>query len=158
MSYMPDTRPDAPRHLRERNASPADAMATVDITELLKRLAERTEELAEARVRQKHAEAKLKKKTRELDAEREAHGETMRQLEADCRECAEECNQVAAEYRELEAQAAREREARAAVQTDLKRAQDRVAALEHQLQVAWAQLQHGETKSGKGPWWDRSGS
>jgi chromosome segregation ATPase len=158
MGYMPDTRPDAPRHLRERNASTADATATVDVTELLTRLAERTEELAEVKVRQKHAEASLKTKTRELDTEREAHGETLRQLEAECREREEECNRVAAEYRELEAQVAREREASAAVQTDLQRAQDRVAALQHQLQVAWSQLRQGGSEAEERPWWGRSGS
>jgi chromosome segregation ATPase len=158
MAYMPDTRPDAPRYLREQDASTADATVTVDVRDLVARLAERTEQVAEAMVRRKHAEAKLKKKTREMDKEREAHGETIRQLEADCREREEDCYQVAAEYRELEAQVAREREARAAVQTDLKRAQDRVAALQHQLQGAWAQLQPGETESEKRPWWGRTES
>ena len=155
---MPDARPDAPRYLREQGAPTAGATATVDVTDLLARLAERTEELAEARVRQRHAEAKLKKKTREMGAEREAHAETIRQLEADCREREEDCNRVAAEHSELEAQVAREREARAPVQADLKRAQDRVAALQHRLQVARAQLQHDESESEKGPWWGRSGS
>jgi hypothetical protein len=154
---MPDTRSDAPRYLRERDASTADTTATVDVTDLLRRLAERTEELAEARVRQKHAEANLKKKTREMDTERKARGKTRQQLEADRRNLAELRDQVTAQFRTLEAQVARERKARAAVEADLKRAQDRAAALQHQLQVARAQLEQGGTEPEQRPWWGRLG-
>jgi chromosome segregation ATPase len=152
---MPETRPDGPRYLRERDAPTGDSSATVDVTDLLARLAECTEELAEARVRQKHAEATLKRTTREMDAERKAHTETRQQLETDCRELEAECNEVTAECRDLEAEVARERKARSAVQADLKRAQDRIAALQHQLQIAWAQLQQGRSEAEQRPWWGR---
>jgi chromosome segregation ATPase len=158
MAGMADTRPDAPRHLRERDAEAADTSATVDVSELLTRLAERTEELAEARVGQKRAEANLKKKTRELDAERELRTKRRQQLETDCRELEAECIQVTEDYRALEAQLVREREARAAVQADLKRVQGRIAALQHQLQIAWAELKPEGTEAEGGPWWDRSDS
>jgi chromosome segregation ATPase len=155
---MPETRPDAPRYLRKREGRAADSAAAVDVTDLLSRLAEQTEELAEARVRQKHAEADLERKTREMDAERKAHLETRRQLETDCRELEAEANEVTAECRELEAEVARERKTRTQTEADLKRTQDRVAALQHQLQVAWAQLEHGGSEAEQRPWWGRLGS
>ena len=154
---MPERRPDGPRILRERDAPAADATANVDVTDLLSRLADRTAELAEARVQQKHAEANLKTMSREVDTEREAHAETRRQLEADCRELEEECHQVAAACRELEAEVARERDARATAEAELKRAEERSAALQHQLQVVWTQLQQDKTE-GPHPWWRRFGS
>ena len=155
---MTDTRPDAPRYLHERDASAADARATVDLADLLSRLAERTEELAEARVSQKHAEADLKQKTREWVMERKAHREARRQLETDCRELETECTQIGTERRELEAEVEQEREARAAVEADLKRMQDRVASLQHQLKIAWGQLHRGGTEAEQRPWWNRLGS
>jgi chromosome segregation ATPase len=158
MAGMADTRPDAPRYLREQGAQAADTSATVDVSELLTRLAERTEELAEARVRQKRAEANLKKKTRELDTERELRNRKRQQLETACRELEAECIQATEDFRALEAQLVREREARTAVQAELGRVQDRVAALQHQLQVAWTELKPEEAESGEGSWWDRSGS
>jgi chromosome segregation ATPase len=155
---MPETRPDAPRYLRTGSGHTADNAAVVDATDLLARLAERTEELAEARVRQKHAEAGLKRRTQELDAERKAHREVRQRLETDCRELQAECEQVSAECGALEAEVARQQEARTAAEVDLKRAQDRVASLEHQLQIAWAQLQQDGTGAEQRPWWSRSSS
>ena len=155
---MAETRPDAPRYLRHQDAQAADTSATVDVRDLLRRLAERTEEVAEARVRQKRAEGDLKEKTREMESEREAHVKARQQLETDCRKLEVECIQISEEYRGLEAKAAREREAGAAVHADLKRAQDRVNALQQQLQVVWAQLEQDRTESEPRPWWGRSGS
>jgi chromosome segregation ATPase len=155
---MTDTRPDAPRYLHERDASAADATATVDLADLLSRLAERTEELAEARVSQKHAEATLKQKTREWDKERKAHREARRQLETDCRELETESTQIRTERGELEAEVEREREARTAAEADLKRMQERVGSLQHQLKIAWAQLQQGGPEAEQRPWWSRLGS
>jgi chromosome segregation ATPase len=154
---MPERRQDGPRILYEHDAPPADAGSTVDVTGLLTRLAERTAELAEARVRQKQAEANLKKKTRELNSERKAHRETRRQLESDCRELETECHQAAAACRQLEADVAEQRDARAAAEAELKRAQERGAALQHQLQVVWAELQQHKPE-GPQPWWRRFGS
>ena len=51
-----------------------------------------------------------------------------------------------------------EREARAAVEADLKRMQDRVASLQHQLKIAWDQLHKGGTEAEQRPWWNRLGS
>jgi chromosome segregation ATPase len=157
MDAMPDTRPDGPRYLRKQAAAAGETTATVDVTELLTRLAERTEELAEAKARQKRAEASLKKKKRELHKEREAQDEALRQLEADCSEGEKECHQAEAQFQKLEAQVRRERRARASVEADLKRAQERAAALHQQLQVAWAQLEQGGSGDKRRPWWDRFG-
>jgi septal ring factor EnvC (AmiA/AmiB activator) len=157
MGYMADKRPDARRYLREQGTAAGDTTATVDVTELLTRLAERTEELAEARARQKHAEARLKRKRREIYKERKIHEETLEQLETDCRELEQKCHQAAAEYRELEGQADRERKARATVEADLKRAQQRAAAVQHRLQIARAQLEEGDREAERRPWWERSG-
>jgi chromosome segregation ATPase len=174
---MPETRPDGPRFLHETDPSKADTTATVDVMDVLARLADRTEELAEAKVRQKHAEATLRRKTREMNTERKAHREACKRLEADCRDLGAEFGQVAAQCRELEAEIARERKARTALEVDLKRAQrgvaalqhhlqvawaqlqqDRSAALQHELQGAWAQLQPGRTEGGQRSWWSRLGS
>jgi chromosome segregation ATPase len=151
---MAEARQDGPRFLYERDAATADITASVDVADLLTRLAEQTEALAEARVRQKHAEAELKRKSREMDAERKAHSQTRQQLETDCRELEAECNEVTAECRDLQAVAAGERKARAGVEAELKRAEDRAAA----LQVAWAQLQQGGSQAEQRPWWARLGS
>jgi chromosome segregation ATPase len=155
---MADTRPDVPRYLREEDAPGADTTASVDVTKLLARLGEQTEELAEARVRQKHAEANLKRKTREMTAERKAHRETRERLETDCAELEAECQQAGAECRQLKALLARERKARSAAEADLKRVQDRVGSLQHQLQIAWARLKQDGTETEQRPWWSRLGS
>jgi chromosome segregation ATPase len=155
---MAEARQDGPRFLYERDAATTDVTASVDVADLLTRLAEQTEALAEARVRQKYAEAALKRKTREMEEERKAHSQTRQRLETDCRELEAECNEVTAECRDLQAEAARERKARAVVEADLKRAQDEVAALQHQAKVAWAQLQQGGSQAEHRPWWARLGS
>ena len=135
-------RRDGPRILHEPDPPPADANASVDVADLLERLADLTAELADASVRQKHAEAKLKTKAAELESEREAHDEAVRRLEADCGE--------------LEAVLAGQRDARAATEADLKRAKERGAAVHHQLRVVQAQL--GQDKpQGPPPWWRRFG-
>jgi chromosome segregation ATPase len=154
MAEMPQ---DRPRLLHKRDATSPETSATVDVTDLLARLADRTEELAQAKVRQEYAEADLKRKTREMAAEREAHSERHRQLEADCEQLEAECQQVEAECRELEAEVSRQREARAAVEADLKRAHQRVAGLQHQLQIVSAQLRE-DNKAGPQPRWRRSDS
>jgi chromosome segregation ATPase len=155
---MPETRRDGPRFLYEKGAPNADPPGTMDVMDLLTRLAERTEELAEARVRQKHAEADLKGKTRELASERKARDQARKQLETDRRELEAEYREVAAECRDLEAELARERKARTADGAELKRVQYRVAALQQQLQIAWAQLQESGTEGAQRSWWSRLGS
>ena len=137
MTGMPDMRPDAPRYLREQDAPEpdADARSTVDVTELLSRLSERTEELAEAKVKQKAAEADLRRKSRQLSTQRKAHDETSERLETDRRELEQERDQVVAERRELEAEVARELEARAELEAELEETQERVAALQRRLQT-----------------------
>jgi hypothetical protein len=125
--------------------------------DLLARLADRTEELAEARVRQKHAEADLNRKTRELASERKARGHARKPLETDRRELEAEYREVSAECRDLEAEIGRERNARTADEAELKRVQYRVAALQQQLQFAWAQLQE-RTEGAQRSWWSRLGS
>jgi chromosome segregation ATPase len=154
---MPEARKDEPRLLHKREAPSPDVTATVDVTDLLARLADRTEELAEANVRLKHAEADLKRKTREMALERKAHSETRHQLESDCQQLEAECRDVAAECRDLEAEVARQREARAAVEADLKRAEERAAELQHQLQIVWAQLRE-DKRAGTRPRRRRSDS
>ncbi len=155
---MPDTRPDAPLYLREGSVPEAEGTASVDVTDLLARLAQQTEELAEARVRQKHAEDALEQKTREMNAERKALVEKRERLQFDCAELEADCDQAAAEARELEAGLARERDARRAAEADLKRMRERVASLQHQLQIARAQLQKGGAEVEPRPWWSRLGS
>src|SRR5919106_1863445 len=151
---MPETREDGPRLLPKREVPSPDATATVDVTDLLARLADRTEEVAEAKVRLKHAEGDLKRQTREMALERKAHGETRQQLEADCQQLEAECRDLEAECRELEAEVARQREARAAVDADLKRAEERAAELQHQLQIVWAQVRE-DKRAGTRPGWRR---
>jgi chromosome segregation ATPase len=149
---MAETRDDRPRLLHQREAPSPDTTATVDVTDLLARLADRTEELAEANVRLKQTEADLKRKTREMAAERKAHSETRRQLEADCEQLEAECRDGAAECRDLEAQVAQQREARTAVEADLKRAEERAAELQHQLQIVWAQLREDKSAGPRSRW------
>lgn len=147
-------RREGPRILHEPDPQPADANASVDVSDLLARLADRTAELAEAKVQQKNAEAKLKTKAGELESERKAHKQGVRQLEADCRELETECEQVAAACSELEAVLEGQRSARDASETELKRARKRGAALQHQLRVVQGQL--GQDKpQGPPPWWRR---
>jgi chromosome segregation ATPase len=142
---MSETRPDAPRYLREQDAPPAENAASVNVTDLLARFAEQAEELAEAKVRQENAEAALRKATREMNKERKAHSEAQTKLETDCSE--------------LEAEVVRERSARTAAQAELTRVQDRVASLQQQLQIARARLQQGGAEAEQQrPWWSRLGS
>ena len=155
---MPEPQPEAPRYLREGDAPKGDTTASVDVTDLLEKLSERTEELAEARVRQKHAEAELKRKTREIGTRSKAHNETVKRLEADCAELEAECNQATAASQELKTLLARERKARSAAEAELKRVKERAASLQHQLQIAWAQLKEDESGTERRPWWNRLGS
>jgi chromosome segregation ATPase len=113
--------------------------------------------VTEARVKQKHAEDRLTTKTRELEAEREEHTRTRRRLEGDARELETERHDFVAACRELEAEVAEQREARTAAEEELKRAEERSAALQHQLQVVWAQLQQQQPEAAQ-PWWRRFGS
>jgi septal ring factor EnvC (AmiA/AmiB activator) len=147
-------RRDGPRILHEPDPPPADANASVDVTDLLARLADQTAEVAEARVKQEHAEAKLETKTGELESERKAHNQEVQRLEAECRELEAECQEVAAACGELEAVLAGQRDARAAAEEELKRAKERGAAVHHQLRVVQAQM--GQDKpQGPPPWWRR---
>ena len=141
----------------QHDGAPADTRAIVDVEALLASLAERTAELTEARLGRKHAEAGLKTKTRDLEAERKEHKETRRQLEADCRELEKERRQVGGECRELTAKAAEQREARGAAEAELKRAEERSVSLQRQLQVVWAQLQQQKPEESQ-PWWRKLGS
>jgi chromosome segregation ATPase len=152
---MPDARPDAPRYLHERGTPKADTTAAVDVSELLARLAERTEELAEARVEEKHAEAELRRRSRQVTSERKAHNEMRERLENDCQALESECELLLAESRELEIEAAREQDARTTVEGDLKRAEDLSAALQDKLKIVWAQLRESETESIEPPPWRR---
>jgi chromosome segregation ATPase len=158
MAGMPDPRRDAPRYLRQQDAPDADARSRVDATELLSKLSERTEELAEARVTQKAAEADLRRVTRQVSAQRKEHAETSERLETDRRELEEERDQVVAERRELEAEVARELEARAALEGELEQTQERVDALQRRLKVAWAERQQAEPEPDEPRWWQRRGS
>lgn len=144
---MPEARPDAPRYLHERGAPTADTTAAVDVSELLARLAQRTEELAEAKVEQKHAEAELRKRSRQVTSERKAHKEMRERLEGDCQTLESECELLLAESRELEIEVAREQDARTSVEGDLKRAEDLTAALQDKLKIVWAQLRRSETET-----------
>jgi chromosome segregation ATPase len=144
---MPDARPDAPRYLHQRGTPTADTTAAVDVSELLARLAQRTEELAEAKVEQKNAEAELRKRSRQVTTERKAHNEMRERLEGDCQGLESECELLLAESRELEIEVAREQDARAAAEGELKRAEDLTAALQDKLKIIWAQLRESETES-----------
>ena len=149
---MMDTAPDTPRYLHDgdtqavpdRDSPAAETTAAVDVSELLARVAEQTEQLAEAKVEHKHAEAQLKKRTREVNAERKAHKATRERLEEDSQTLLDECDRLAAESRALEAEVARERNALTAVEEDLKRVQDRTVALEEKLKIASAQRRQNE--------------
>ena len=151
-------RPDAPRYLREQAAPDGGGRSRVDVSELLGRLSERTEELAEAKVTQKAAETDLRRTTRELSTQRKAHSETSQRLETDRRELEEERDQVVTERRELEAEVARELEARAALEAELEQTQERVADLQRRLQSAWADLQQTEPEPEDRRWWSKRGS
>jgi chromosome segregation ATPase len=159
MAGMAEARPDPPRYLHDREVPTAETTVAVDVTELLARLAERTEELAEAKVNRKHAEAQLEKTTREVNTERKAHNETRQRLEDDCGPLEVECELLSVEGSELEAAVVQERDARTAVEADLKRAQDRNAAFERNLKIARGQLQQRETEAAEQlPRWRRRGS
>lgn len=155
---MSEARQSGPRLLYEKDAAKADAAGSPDVMEVLTSLAERTEELAEASVRQKRAEADLRKVTRELGSERKARTQVREQLEADRRELQAECDEVAAECRALEDEIVLERKTRAAHEAELKRVQHRIAALQQQLQAAWAQVPQGTSERGRRSWWSRLGS
>lgn len=146
---MPDARPNPPPYLHKRGTPTADTTAAVDVGELLARLAQRTEELAEAKVEQKHAEAELKKRSRQVTTERKAHKEMREPLEADCQALESECELLLVESRELEDEVAREQDARTAVEVDLKRAEHLTGALEDKLKTVWAQLRQSETTHGR---------
>jgi len=152
---MAEPRKDGPRIVYETDAREADSAATVDVMDLLAQLADRTEEVAEATARERHAEATLRSKTREVNSERKAHREALKRLEADYRDLEAERDQVASECHDLEAEIAKEHSARTADEAELERTQHRVAALQHQLQVAWAQLQQGRPEGGQPSWWSR---
>jgi chromosome segregation ATPase len=111
--------------------------------------------VAEARVKQEHAEAKLETKTGELESERKAHNQEVQRLEAECRELEAECQEVAAACGELEAVLAGQRDARAAAEEELKRAKERGAAVHHQLRVVQAQMGQDSKPQGPPPWWRR---
>jgi chromosome segregation ATPase len=144
---MPDARPDPPPFLHKRGTPTADTTAAVDVSELLARLAQRTEELAEAKVEQKHAEAELRKRSRQVTTERKAHNEMRQRLEEDCQALESECELLLAESRELELEVAREQDARTAVVGDVKRAEDVTAALQDKMKIIWAQLRQSETEA-----------
>jgi chromosome segregation ATPase len=157
MAGMGEVRQAPPRYLHDHEVPTAET--TVDVSELLARLAERTEELAEAKVNQKHAEAQLEKRTREVDTERKAHNETRQRLEDDCGVLEVECALLSVEGHDLEAAVVEERIVRTAVEADLKRAQDRNAALKRSLKIARGQLQQRETEAAEQlPRWRRLGS
>jgi chromosome segregation ATPase len=123
----------------------------------LERLADRTAELAEARVKQEHAEEKLRTKAGELESERKAQEQAVQRLEEEARELEAECQQVAGACGELEAVLEDQRSARAATEAELKRAKERGAALHHQLRVVQAQLGMDKPQ-GPPPWWRRFSS
>jgi septal ring factor EnvC (AmiA/AmiB activator) len=137
MAYMPKRDQEGPRVLHQHDVPPA---ANVDVEKLLAQLAELAAEIAEAQVKQKDAEANLKTKTRELESERKAHKKTRWRLEADGLALESERAKFVAAHRELELQVAEHRDARAA-EVELKRAEERGEALQHQLQVVRARLQ-----------------
>lgn len=144
---MPDARPNPPPYLHKRGTPTADTTAAVDVGELLARLAQRTEELAEAKVEQKHAEAELKRRSRQVTTERKAHNDMREPLESDCQALESECELLLVESRELEVEVAREQDARTAVEADLKRAEHLTATLEDKLKMVWAQLRQSENEA-----------
>jgi chromosome segregation ATPase len=154
---MAERQQDVPRVVPKNDVPPVAPPARVDVDELLTQLAERTAELAETRKKRKNAEAKLKTKTRELESERKAREQTGRQLEGDLTSLETERDQYVAACRQLKTQVAEQRKARAAAEAELQRAEERSAALQHKLQVVWAQLQQ-QTPEAPKPWWRRFGS
>ena len=144
---MPDARPNPPPYLHQRGTPTADTTAAVDVGELLATLAQRTEELAEAKVEQKHAEAELKRRSRQVTTERKAHNDMREPLESDCQALESECELLLVESRELEVEVAREQDARTAVEVDLKRAEHLTATLEDKLKMVWAQLRQSENEA-----------
>jgi chromosome segregation ATPase len=148
---------DGPRAVHEHDVPPVASSERVDVEELLGQLAERSAELAEARMKRKHAETNLKTKTRELDSERKARKQTSRQLEGDRSALETERDQHVAACRQLKAQVAEQRKARTAAEAELKQAETRSAALQHQFQVVSAQLRHQKPEEPQ-PWWRRFGS
>jgi chromosome segregation ATPase len=154
---MAERQQKVPRVVQENEVPPVASPARVDVEELLTQLAERTAELADARTKRKHAEAKMKTKARELDAERKARKQTGRQLEGDLSALETERDQYVAACLELKDQIAEQRKARAAAEADIRRAEERSGALQHKLQVVWAQLQQEKPEARK-PWWRRFGS
>jgi chromosome segregation ATPase len=159
MAAMAEVRPDPPRHLHDHEGPTADTTVAVDVTELLTRLAERTEELAEAQVNRKRAKSQLEKRTREVNTERKAHTETRQRLEEYCGALEVECELLSVDGRKLEAAVAQERDARTAVEADLKRAQDRNSELERALKIARGQLQQRDAEAAEQlPRWKRLGS
>jgi hypothetical protein len=108
-------------------------------------------------MKRRHAETTLKTKTRELESERRARKQTSQQLEGDRSALEEERDQHVAECRQLKTQVAEQRKARAAAEAELKRAETRTAALQHQFQVVSAQLRHQKPEEPQ-PWWRRFGS
>jgi chromosome segregation ATPase len=154
---MAERQQDGPRAVPEHDVPPAASPASVDVEELLTQLAERTAELAETRMKRRHAETTLKTKTRELDSERRARKQTSLQLEGDRSALETERDQHVAACRQLKAQVAEQRKARAAAEEELKRAEARSAALQHQFQVVSAQLRHQKPEEPQ-PWWRKFGS
>jgi chromosome segregation ATPase len=158
MAYMPKRGQKGPRVLDQQDVPPgANVGANVDVDKLFAQLAELTAEIAEAQVKQKDAEANLKTKTRELESERKAHEKTRWRLEADGLALESERAEFVAAHRELELQVAEHRDARAAGEVELKRAEERGEALQHQLQVVRARLQQQKPEEPR-PWWRRLGS
>jgi DNA repair exonuclease SbcCD ATPase subunit len=154
---MAERQQDVPRVVHKNDVPPVASPARVDVEELLAQLAERSAELAEARMKRKHAEANLKTKARELDSERKARKQTSRQLEGDRSALETERDQHVAACRQLKAHVAEQRKARAAAEAELKRAETRSAALQHQFQVVSAQLRQQKPEEPQ-PWWRRFGS
>jgi chromosome segregation ATPase len=156
---MTDMRPDAPRYLHDRDTPAPETKAAVDVTELLARLAQRTEELAEAKAQQKHADSELRKRKREVTSERKAHNEARQLLKMDCQALESDCDRLAEGARALELEVAQVRDGRNAVEADLKRVQDLTAALQQKLKIARAELRQIETEAAEQlPWWKRLGS
>jgi DNA repair exonuclease SbcCD ATPase subunit len=154
MAYMPERGRKGPRVLHQHDVPPA---ANVDVEKLLAQLAELTAEIAEAQVKQKDAEANLENKTHELESERKAHEKTRWRLQTDGLSLESERAEFVAAHRELEHQIAEHRDARDAGEVELKRAEERGEALQHQLQVVRARLKQQKPQDPR-PWWRRLGS
>jgi len=154
MAYMPKGGQEGPRVLHQHEAP---AAANVDVEKLLARLAALATEIAETQVKQKDTEANLKTKTRELESEQKAHEKTWTRLEADGLALEAERAEFVAAHRELELQAAEHRDARAAGEIELRRAEELGEALQRQLQVVRARLNQQKPEEPR-PWWRRLGS